>query len=345
MTRRLAIIATLLGATAIAALVHSSSSQAAGPAAPASPPAAAPAVAAPTATHFSHADHEKRAVDITNCSNCHRDDAKGNAVVPGTSGHQPCLDAKCHATDFISVGASTKSKDPKAYGKAVSFCMGCHSVAVIQPWSRPPADNIYKGTGEHHVEMNHYDHTKLTDCRSCHIVDTKTLALETGTPGHAQCAVCHTGKPAADGKVVESMSKCDGCHSAPAASEYFTSERPNSDVRSCDSPAYAKALAANGGKAPCFKHERIEHRTAKDGAEVQCGTCHFMFSDKSKRSGFSYDTIKEIKAAPIIYNTRDLAHKACGGSSGCHQSDVNDSRGTGRCTLCHTQKLLGSLFQ
>jgi hypothetical protein len=44
-------------------------------------------------------------------------------------------------------------------------------------------------------------------------------------------------------------------------------------------------------------------------------------------------------------NDRDRAHKRCGDARACHRSEVDDSRGTGKCVKCHDQKLVDSLFQ
>ena len=61
----------------------------------------APAVAP---KHFSHTDHKARGIDVDRCEACHSIDAKGQVLAPAAQGHAPCLDAKCHATDFLAVG-------------------------------------------------------------------------------------------------------------------------------------------------------------------------------------------------------------------------------------------------
>ncbi len=65
-----------------------------------------------------------------------------------------------------------------------------------------------------------------------------------------------------------------------------------------------------------------------------------MFKQK-KHQGMSYESLKDVKAAPIMNNKRDLAHQSCG-VGGCHKRDVDDSMGTARCTQCHSAKFMAN---
>ena len=295
---------------------------------------AAAVMAAPAkieGVHFSHAEHAKR-VDMTACDQCHSVDAKGIVAPPAAIGHSPCLSAKCHATAFVSAGPTTKTKDPAAYGKASAFCLGCHDSADGAPPS--PAEHHVANAAlrsfqlerEYHVEMNHFEHTKRTECRTCHIVDAKTFALATDAPGHAQCATCHNAQKFPD----FTMSKCAYCHSTPGRSEFFHASRPKTDVRACGSEGHAALVAkfASDGKAvACFKHERAEHRTAADGKPVQCGQCHEIVASESRQS------LKMLHADPVIDNTEG-EHVRCG-TGGCHAKDFANAAGGKRCLLCH----------
>jgi Class III cytochrome C family len=287
-----------------------------------------------TAKRFVHADHTKHGVDVAVCTTCHTIDPRGVVAVPAALGHSPCQNAACHAADFVASGAKTKKADPARHQKAVAFCLGCHSsVSNSAPnaWNKAVPDAAFKGVGDYHVEMNHLDHTARMPCRDCHAVDGVSYKLLENAPGHRQCVLCHNGKP------VPAMTECGMCHKTPAASAYFTSKRPDSDVRSC-------GAASSDPKSPCFKHERKEHRFCADNRELQCGNCHFMVAETGLWNGRSYKSLKDVKSAPIIENQKDRAHKACG-SSGCHSADVNDGAGRARCGLCHSKKVLDSIFQ
>jgi hypothetical protein len=289
-----------------------------------------------TATHFVHADHTKHGVDVETCTQCHAVDSKGTVAAPAALGHSPCQNAGCHASDFVATGAKTLKSDPVRYQKAVAFCLGCHASATGQPpqaWTKAKPDAAFSGPGDYHVEMNHLAHTALQACRDCHAVDGLSFKLLDNAPGHRQCITCHNGKPAGPGP----MTQCSMCHKSPSEKQYFVSKRPDSDVRSCGAPGVAVS-------ATCFKHERREHRFRADNTDLQCGSCHFMVADTGVWNGKSYKSIKDIKSAPIIENQKDRAHKACG-SSGCHTADVNDGAGRARCGLCHSQKVLDSIFQ
>ncbi len=286
---------------------------------------------------FSHAAHAKEKVDVAVCTKCHAIDTKGLVAPPAAVGHSPCLSSGCHAADFLASGPKTKATDPAKYQRAVGFCLGCHasptSVAPV-PWQGAKAEAAFSGPGEYHVEMNHLDHTARTPCRECHVVDAKSFALVATAPSHAQCISCHDGKP------VPAMTSCGTCHKTPPRQEYFTKVRVGSDVRSCD-PGQADNLKNNRA---CFAHEHKGHRFRDDGAELQCGSCHFMVADRAAWNGHVYTSLRDLKAAPIIENQKDRAHKACGG---CHHhaADVKDGSGRARCGLCHSERVLNSIFQ
>ncbi len=305
--------------------------------------AAAGAAAAPSgpgAARFDHAAHAARKVAVDRCAVCHGDDPKGALAAPGRSGHQPCLASGCHVDAFLSVADATRKAEPERYRKAATFCLGCHTSPTGDAphrYEKARADNVYRDhpSPEYHVEMDHLAHARISGCRDCHVVDETSFRLVPGRPAHTECAACH-------GATAPPMGECASCHRRPGPAAYFGGSRRSSDVRSCESDA-AAATALDGKKAPCFLHERREHRFA-DGRPLQCGSCHFMIADPKRWAGHRYRTLHDIAGAPIIHNQRDLAHKSCGASAACHQRDVDDSRGTARCALCHSKRVTESIF-
>lgn len=295
----------------------------------------------PVGLKFDHVAHAAldEPVEVSRCGTCHGEDKAGSLAKPARRGHQPCLSSGCHAEDFMSVGASTRKNSPERYQKAASFCLGCHQNSeglAPSPFQKAKADNLYRNSKpSHYVEMNHLEHTSRTACRTCHVVDAQTFELQQETPGHDQCASCHKDNDDLP------MNKCGSCHQDGAPDAYFKERTAVSDVRSCNSARYKKLKGKR--KAPCFQHEHEGHRTNKAGEAVQCKSCHFMFESKSYE-GHSYQTLLDIKQAPLMDNSRDRAHKKCG-SAGCHRAAVDESKGSGRCSMCHSSKsILGSLL-
>jgi hypothetical protein len=285
-----------------------------------------------TPKHFSHAEHGKRGIDVTKCETCHRNDASGQVVAPAAKGHAPCLQAQCHASDFLAVGTSEKTRKPgPAFDKAAAFCTGCHA-QVPMPWQKQATRILpsFQNAREYHVELDHFSHVtraeKQQSCRGCHIVDNTSFALVSGTPGHAQCVQCHNSKDYPD----FTMAQCGLCHQTPARDAYFKEQLAargikktaprTTRVRSCGGEAHTR-LAAKNPKTPCFKHERIEHRT-EDGKPVQCAKCHYIIADKAK--GDHYRSLVDLRVLPIIDNNKDRQHASCG-RAGCHDKEVNSS--------------------
>tara|TARA_R110002096_G_scaffold299503_6_gene494227 strand:+ start:148002 stop:148523 length:522 start_codon:yes stop_codon:yes gene_type:complete len=138
------------------------------------------------------------------------------------------------------------------------------------------------------------------------------------------------------------MRACARCHLPGDPKAYYKERRFTTDVRSCNSLRHSALSKKRNAKAPCFAHELEGHRTAKSGEAVQCGDCHFMFSSK-RYKGHSYQSLLDVKQAPIMDNSRDRAHNKCG-TSGCHHAAVDESKGTGKCSLCHSSRsILDSL--
>lgn len=309
------------------------------PAAPGSTPAAAPA---PPPKHFSHADHKTRGVDVTRCASCHSLDGKGQVLPPAAKGHAPCLDAKCHATDFLAVGEKARASKPAQFAKSSAFCLGCHT-EVPWPWKKPGLRIVksYQGSREHHVEMNsHYDHTLRAkgSCRGCHVVDDKSFALVTGTPGHAQCGQCHNkgAQPA-----VFAMDSCATCHKGGSRTAHLkelgiTASRPKTDVRACGSEGHEQLEKKQRKQVPCFKHERADHRTL-NGSPLQCASCHYIVGDRSQWGRRRYDSLLDLQVNPIIWNAKDQQHESCGRVAACHKRDVDPVSGA-NCGLCHAEK-------
>lgn len=300
-----------------------------------------PTPGAAPASHFSHADHIRHKVAIDKCESCHAIDGNGQVSPPAALGHAPCLDAGCHVSYFIGVSEAGKKSDPLVYAKATAFCLGCHDSkngAPPVPWGKPTtrtALQSFQYEREYHVEMNHFEHVGRAnhECRHCHVVDDKSFALVKSAPGHAQCITCHNAK-----KFPQfTMNSCGLCHDKPARADYFQGSRPKTDVRACDSEGQA-AFAARGKRATaCFRHERIEHRTA-NGGPVQCDACHYMIGDKRRWEGRRYLTLLDLHTGTIIDNSQDREHRSCGRSTACHQVDVDASRVGARCALCHAEK-------
>ncbi len=300
--------------------------------------------------HQAHAELDTP-VNIEDCASCHGDDPGGELAKPGKHGHQPCLSSGCHAEDFLSVGTRTQKKSPDRYTEAAQFCLGCHEnrssevgqLLAPTPYSHALANNLYRNNASpgHYVEMDHLEHAKRTECRTCHIVDDQSFALVPGGPGHDECASCHGDSEK------KPMGECASCHKAGDAKTYFVPRSVSSDVRSCNTSRFKDLVASRkSSKArdiPCFEHEREGHRTTSKGEEVQCSDCHFMFLRKTYQK-HNYQTLQEIKQAPLMDNSRDQAHRKCG-ASGCHRSQVDDSKGKGKCSMCHSsQSILGALI-
>ncbi len=290
--------------------------------------------------HKKHAELEE--APHKRCDLCHRSSPEGELEGPGSRGHQPCLTAGCHAEDFLSVGGRTRRDAPERYQEAAAFCFGCHQDMghAPSPSKKQKAETLFQNitNPSHYVEMNHFEHAKLVGCRSCHVVDPTRFELQLEGPQHAQCATCHKKEKTENKKTEIAMKDCEGCHQDGVPSSYFAKRLIDSDVRSCNSVRYQRLLARRGkGRVPpCFKHERREHRFTPREKEIQCATCHFMYKRKKYR-GHAYQSLHDVKKAPLIDNHRDRSHKKCGASQ-CHKREVDDSLGTGRCSMCHSSK-------
>jgi hypothetical protein len=299
--------------------------------------AAAATLAAPTGPHveprlFTHATHA-RLLDMSQCATCHAVDATGTVVPPAAIGHSPCLAAKCHASEFVSTGASVRSKDPAGYAKATAFCLGCHDSTDGSPPSPAQAHvanavlRSYQLELEYHVELNHFEHTKRVECRACHAVDPKSFALATEAPGHAQCVTCHNAKKFPD----FTMAKCAYCHQQPGRASFFHASRPRTDVRACGSEGHAALVGkfgSDGKGVACFRHERAEHRATPDGKPVQCDACHAVVATPALAS------LSAIHSEPVIDNSEGEHHR-CGDSAACHASDFSNTAGAKHCLKCH----------
>lgn len=289
-----------------------------------------PAKSAAGKTTFSHTSHEDK-LDVTKCDACHQAaTAETRAPVPTTRSHAPCLASGCHIDEFLSTGPRTKREEPENYASATEFCGVCHASKSGAPPSRfakAKADALFESKvgANFHVEMNHRKHTTRTSCSGCHSVDPTSFELDKAGPGHKECGGCH------DTEHKIPMSDCSACHASPGPTEYFTKTRKSSDVRVC--------APDTESKTPCFKHERTEHRFAKD-KPLECSSCHHMFKKKT-HGGKSYVSLADVKSAPMMDNARDLAHKNCG-AGGCHSRDVDDSQGKARCGACHSKKFMSS---
>lgn len=278
---------------------------------------------------FNHQAHVSRGVKIGEaCNDCHEPDPTGALVPVGKAGHKPCMEAGCHVTDFLSIN----KKQGKKYKKAVAFCLGCHETAPTN-YTKAKATEEFKHNDDpgYHVELDHAEHIERARCTECHVVDERTyVALY--TPGHDQCAKCHS-----DGGETPRMGLCSGCHEDPGRKQYFDSgKRKELDLKSCDSVWRDDMTAEEREATPCFRHERKEHRFLADGSKLQCDSCHYMVSKDAKK----YATIKMIKSQPIINGSS--MDRYCG-VKGCHP-DV-DSTAPGKCERCHHKNIRKKLLQ
>jgi hypothetical protein len=293
----------------------------------------------PPPQKFDHRAHVERGVVIGDaCDACHRMAPDGALVPVGSVGHQPCLQADCHARAFLAAGGEGALTTERGR-KAAAFCRGCHAEAPARH-RKALADAAFgpNPSPGYHVELNHYRHSELARCRGCHVVDEHSFALVPRTPGHHQCAVCH-GKTASP-----PMEACGHCHQPPGPAEYFPAEdaRPPTGVRSCDSDAHRTRVAAHGADVPCFQHERQQHRF-RGGSELDCGHCHYMLADAQQWPGGSrYETVKQLRELPIIDNRKNEAHRRCGDGGSCHAAQVSGI--SGDCAYCHSRKVASDIF-
>ncbi len=267
------------------------------------------------------------------CDTCHQSKGDTTKPVPTTRAHAPCLASGCHIDQFLSTGPRTQKEDLETYKEAVAFCSLCHTSTdgkAPPRFKKAKANALYenKVQANFHVEMDHFAHTKRTECSTCHSVDKSSFKLVENRPNHIECASCH------DDSEKKPMTDCASCHSFPGPSVYFTKTRKASDVRICSEDP-------SKNKSPCFKHERTEHRfIGEESSPLECSSCHFMFK-KQKHRGHKYQSLADIKHAPMMDNAKDLAHKNCG-AGGCHKRQVDDSLGKGQCGQCHSKKAISS---
>jgi hypothetical protein len=307
-------------------------------------------------THFDHKDHAKNGIKLEPCTQCHPMSDTGMPLPPAALGHSPCLSSGCHANYFLAT-ATAKAKDPNLGVRATAFCLGCHDTPdgkAPTPISKPPwntALKSFEAEREWHVEMPHYDHvmkgSERADCKTCHVTGdasaTPPWGLVPGTPGHAQCGVCHSSHDP-----VLHMDQCEHCHKQGARAAYLGKSRVENDVRACDSEGYAAVVAQSAAKhkppQACFKHEREAHRIVfKDGkpvvdggkpVEVQCMTCHYMVGDKSRWGSHHYETLADLHKSPVIDNRQNEEHASCSSGGACHSADIQKNK----CTLCHAER-------
>jgi hypothetical protein len=324
--------------------------------------------------HFKHSDHAGYGVDTTDaakCKSCHTIDAKGNVLAPAAQGHAPCLQAGCHADTFLMISEKNQAKAQKdkafaeQFTKASAFCLACHEQV---PWAwKKPTTRVLQGwlnQREHHIEMaksslsnmDHWAHTQAkkkdgtqVGCRDCHAVGADFKLLK-GSPGHTQCAECHSPTSG----VAFGMSECGRCHKEGSRDEFLrkvlaergkelkdkdVASRPDADVRACDS-AGEDAYKKKGRKVPCFRHETKEHREDAKGGGVQCKQCHWIVVDKARWGDKrSYSSLADLHLNKIIgdkpNDSRSMQHEAC---AGCHPHTSQVKLRGGNCQYCHVER-------
>lgn len=321
-------------------------------------------------THFNHQCHNGRMtaggkkLDTTKaeaCKDCHAVTDKGKVLAPAQQGHAPCLQSGCHAKEFLGAPLNAE-QEKKVPARTKSFCAGCHP-STPWPWKKPVVslDATWQDQREHHIELdgtpgNHFFHTQLkkkdgkpVGCRDCHVVDEEgakpSYALVKGAPGHTQCLECHSNEGTAP-----SLNECGQCHKPGSRKSWLkkilgnsynlskdVETRPGSHIRACESDGHGQYIAKKGSKVPCFKHETKEHRTKKDGSDVQCVTCHYLVTDKSRWGGRTLNNLADLHRGSIIHanpnDPMEKHHQSCS-ARGCHagQTELGPAKA---CTKCH----------
>jgi tRNA A-37 threonylcarbamoyl transferase component Bud32 len=187
---------------------------------------------------------------------------------------------------------------------------------------------------ERRVEFDHFAHTqRVPKCAECHPVDPKTFTAKIGAPGHAECRGCH------DPDSMQGLSidpKCAFCHIDRVAMT-----KDHSSLRACDDGVLRAVQSAGGKGAPCFRHDRKEHRIDDKGQPLECTICHALLADKTKWGAKKYVTLHDLDTNTIIGQGPgliDAMHKAC--TTGCHAHEAQTGLGTGvtDCKKCHPKR-------
>jgi c(7)-type cytochrome triheme protein len=210
---------------------------------------------------FGHALHKEKGVAIDSCDTCHG--IKGVSVEPVTRGknHQPCNDAACHASEYMS-------KEP-------TICVVCHE--SNDPWVKQTARIRNLSSSEFGGEISHKTHQSDkaskggVKCDSCH-----GNVYERGDKpdAHAVCGSCHQGG------MEPNMNDCGSCHKLG----YQASQRKGASKYSVrarfDHSDHDRDPRSKGGPAPDCKTCHVGLEKATTLAEVipptmrSCDSCH-----------------------------------------------------------------------
>ncbi|MBA2542651.1 MAG: protein kinase [Deltaproteobacteria bacterium] len=193
---------------------------------------------------------------------------------------------------------------------------------------------------ERRVEFDHFKHTERRKCADCHIIDPATFTAKLGSPGHAECSgQCH------DPKLMAGLSndpKCAFCHIDRVATT-----KDHASLRACDDGSVAAIRSAGGKTAPCFRHDRKDHRLDAAGKALECTNCHAVVGDKTKWGTKKYASLQDLDTNTIIGQGPgggiDAMHKAC--TTGCHAHEGQTGQGAGetKCNMCHPARDMSEL--
>jgi hypothetical protein len=134
---------------------------------------------------FSKFQHSDPAHARFPCALCH--ERKDNSATPKLVGHMPC--AGCHTAQF----ADNKS----------AICTICHTNAETGTVKAFPALKSFN------VVFEHSQHTRQTNCATCHKPAGAAMTIPAGLNAHNSCFQCHSPEAKSGEKDIAS---CNTCH-------------------------------------------------------------------------------------------------------------------------------------
>lgn len=203
----------------------------------------------PVLAKFSHGNQYHSQLS---CLVCHRRDTNATKIsLPGKDGHTPCIG--CHTQQF------TDNNSP--------ICTVCHTnVSTGAVKGFPPLRSFG-------VKFEHSQHTRLTNCATCHKPSQGGIAksIPSAANAHATCFQCHSSQAS------HNMSSCNVCHQpggrpgAPSeSSSAFTVFSHGKHNMACTTCHTVKAGASRGSQVSAPRLSM--HLTPKN--TLACSTCH-----------------------------------------------------------------------
>lgn len=204
---------------------------------------------------FSHEFHKGQGVEVDACASCHG--IRGSKIEPVTRGkdHQPCNNAGCHASEYMS-------REPK-------ICVVCHD--SNDPWVKQTARIRKLSSSEFGGEISHKTHQSDkaskggVKCESCH-----GNVYESGDKpdAHAVCGSCHQGG------LEPNMGDCGSCHKLG----YQASRR--------------KTASQYSVRARFDHSDHDRDPRSKTAVAPDCKTCHLGIKEASTLSEIPAPTMK-----------------------------------------------------